>query len=433
MICWMKQKRMMQAHLLTSRAGRAIRIRQHLLHRWEAALIPSRLLVIRIRWILLRTRSGVSRISNFLRRNIMANKILTPQIIANEALMVLQSNLTMANLVHRDYSGEFVKVGDTITVRKPATFVAKNFTGQTEAQDITEGSVTVKMDRFRDITVNVGSKEMTLDIKNFSEQVITPAMQAMAQQIDADLLAVGISKAGKKATVSKTPAITDIAGVGKALDQAKAPRTDRRLVLPPTILYQYNTLDNFAKQCYKGDSIALKESEIGKVYTCETFMSQNCPENQNDKAGTATSYKVAGTKDATQFTVSSGKAETATINKGDQLIVNGYLYTVTDNVTLSGGAGTVKVDQNIPETVAETDAFVVSKAHALGFHRNGLALVTRNLELPMGNKNAYIASADGLGVRVVFDYDSDHKQDKISFDIIYGIKELNENLLVDFS
>ena len=107
----------------------------------------------------------------------MPNTILTPQIIANEALMVLQSNLTMANLVHRDYSKEFVKVGDTITVRKPATFVAKNFTGQTEAQDITEGSVTVKMDRFRDITVNVGSKEMTLDIKDFSEEVITPAMQ----------------------------------------------------------------------------------------------------------------------------------------------------------------------------------------------------------------------------------------------------------------
>ena len=132
----------------------------------------------------------------------MPNTILTPQIIANEALMVLQSNLTMANLVHRDYSQEFVKVGDTITVRKPATFVAKNFTGQTVAQDITEGSTTVKMDRFRDITVNVGAKEMTLDIKNFSEQVITPAMQAMAQQIDADLLAVGIAKAKKKATVS---------------------------------------------------------------------------------------------------------------------------------------------------------------------------------------------------------------------------------------
>ena len=363
----------------------------------------------------------------------MPNTILTPQIIANEALMVLQSNLTMANLVHRDYSKEFVKVGDTITVRKPATFVAKNFTGQTEAQDITEGSVTVKMDRFRDITVNVGAKELTLDIKDFSSQVIAPAMQAMAQQIDTDLLAVGISKANNKATVSETPVLSDIAGVGKALDQAKAPRTDRRLILPPTTLYKYNTLDNFAKQCYKGDSAALKESEIGKVYTCETFMSQNCPENQNETAGTVKTYKVAGTKDATQFTVSNGSTPSATIKKGDQLIVNGYLYTVTEDVTLASGAGTVKVDQNIPETVAETDAFIVNKAHAHGFHRNGLALVTRNLELPLGNKNAYIASADGLGVRVVMDYDSDHKQDKVSFDIIYGIKELNENLLVDFS
>lgn len=363
----------------------------------------------------------------------MPNNILTPQIIANEALMTLLSNLTMANLVHRDYSSEFVKVGDTITIRKPATFVAKNFTGQTEAQDITEGSTTVKMDRFRDITVNVGSKEMTLNIKDFSNQVIEPAMQAMAQQIDADLLAVGISKAKKKATVSENPVISDIAGVGKALDQAKAPRTNRRLVLPPTTLYKYNTLDNFAKQCYKGDSIALKESEIGKVYTCETFMSQNCPENQNEAAGTVTAYKVTGTKNAKEFTVSDGKTAAATIKEGDQLIVNGYLYTVAEDVTLASGAGTVKVDQNIPEAVDKVDAFIVNKAHALGFHRNGLALVTRNLELPMGNKNAYIASADGLGVRVVFDYDSDHKQDKVSFDIIYGIKELNENLLVDFS
>lgn len=363
----------------------------------------------------------------------MGNTFLTPQIVANEALLVLQSNLVMANLVHRDYSEEFVKVGDTITVRKPAKFVAKNFTGQTSTQDITEGSATVKMDRFRDITVNVGSKEMTLNIKNFSEQVISPAMKAIAEQIDADLLAVGISKAGKKATVSGTPVISDIAGVGKALDQAKAPRSDRRLVLPPTTLYKYNTLDNFAKQCYKGDSQALKDAEIGKVYTCETFMSQNCPENQNDTAGTATAYKVAGTKDAMEFTVSDGKAATATIKKGDQLIVNGYLYTVAEEVTLASGAGTIKVDQNLPETISATDAFIVNKAHALGFHRNGLALVTRNLELPMGNKNAYIASADGLGVRVVFDYDSDHKQDKISFDLIYGITELDKNLLVDFA
>ena len=364
----------------------------------------------------------------------MPNEFLTPQIIANEALMVLESNLTMANLVHRDYSSEFVKVGDTITVRKPAKFVAKNFTGETQKQDATEGSTTVKLDRFRDITVEVTSKELTLDIKDFSKQIVEPAMTAIAQAIDTDLLAVGIEKAGKKATVSATPVISDIAGVGKALDVSKAPRDNRRLVLPPEILYKYNTIDNFAKQAYKGDSEALKNAEIGKVYTCDTFMSQNCPENQSATPGTVTAFKVTGVANATQFTVSAGSPATGTVKQGDQLIVNGYLYTCVEDLTLSSGAGTLKVDQNIPATISTAvDAKIINKAHALGFHRNGLALVTRNLELPMGASNAHIASANGIGVRVVIDYDSTHKVDKVSFDVIYGIKELDKNLLVDFS
>ena len=363
------------------------------------------------------------------------NKILTPQVIANEALLVLESNLTMANLVHRDYSKEFVKVGDTITVRKPAKFVAKNFIGEVEEQDISEGSVDVKMDRYRDVTVNVTSKEMTLDIKDFSEQVITPALSAVAQAVDIDLLTVGIEKAGSKVAVSNTPTIVDVANVAKALDKKKAPRdNNRNLVLAVDTLYKYNTLDNFAKVCYKGDSEALKEAEIGKVYTMNTFMSQNTPENASATPGTATAYKVTCTKGATQFTVSNGTAATGTIKTGDKLIVSGYLFEVAEDLTLASGAGTLKVTEKIPFALTEaTDAMIINKAHSLGFHRNGLALVTRQLELPQGAAKAAIASANGLAVRVVFDYDSNTKTDKISFDIIYGIKELDSDLLVDFA
>ena len=49
----------------------------------------------------------------------MPNTFLTPDIIANEALMVLENNTVMAGLVHRDYSKEFNRVGDTITIRSP--------------------------------------------------------------------------------------------------------------------------------------------------------------------------------------------------------------------------------------------------------------------------------------------------------------------------
>lgn len=365
----------------------------------------------------------------------MGNTILTPQIIANEALMVLEANLTMANLVHRDYSKEFVHVGDTITVRKPAKFVAKNFIGETEEQEISEGSVPVKMDRYRDVTIPVTSKEMTLDIKDFSEQVVKPALSSIAQAVDTDLLTVGIEKAGSKVAVSNTPTIVDIANVAKALDNKKAPRDNlRNLVLAVDTLYKYNTLDNFAKVCYKGDSEALKEAEIGKVYTMNTFMSQNAPQNNSATAGTVTAYKVTCTKGATQFTVSGGTAATGTIKKGDKLIVNGYLFECSEDLTLSGGAGTLKVTEKIPFAITEaTDAVIINKAHSLGFHRNGLALVTRQLELPQGAAKSAVASANGLAVRVVFDYDSKTKTDKISFDIIYGIKELDSDLLVDFA
>lgn len=365
----------------------------------------------------------------------MGNKILTPEIIAKEALMVLESNLTMANLVHRDYSKEFVNVGDTITVRKPAKFVAKNFIGETEEQEISEGSVPVKMDRYRDVTVPVSSKEMTLDIKDFSEQVITPALSAIAQAVDVDLLTVGIEKAGSKVSVSTKPEIKDIANVAKALDNKKAPRDKQRnLVLAVDTLYKYNTLDNFAKQCYKGDSEALKESEIGRVYTMNSFMSQNAPQNNSETAGTVKSYKVTCTKGDTKFTISDGSAATGTIKTGDKLIVNGYLFECAEDVTLASGAGTLNVTEKIPFGITTAvDATIVNKAHSLGFHRNGLALVTRQLELPQGAAKAAIASANGLAVRVVFDYDSKTKTDKVSFDIIYGIKELDKDLLVDFA
>lgn len=74
----------------------------------------------------------------------MANTFLTPDIIAREALMQLRNNAVMAQLVHRDYSSEFAgAVGDTISIKKPASFVAKEFGTEIELQDATEGSIDV--------------------------------------------------------------------------------------------------------------------------------------------------------------------------------------------------------------------------------------------------------------------------------------------------
>lgn len=360
----------------------------------------------------------------------MPNKFLTPQIIANEALLVLQSHLVMANLVHKDYSKEFVKVGDTISVRKPAKFVAKNFTGKTSKQEPSEESVLVKMDRFRDVTVAVTSKELTLDIKDFSAQIITPAMQAIAQAIDEDLISVGIQHAKHIVTGNaRATKPEDIGNMGKFFDIAKVPQENRYLVMHPTHKYRYAMSDNMSKVSESGSGKALREAEIGKVYSFNTFMDQNCPDAPVE-TGTAKGYKVTAAKGGETVKLTEVDTATGTVKKGDSFIVDGYKYTFAEDATAADGTiESVQIDQPLHADLTEMEALLIKEPNSLAFHRNGIAMVTRNLSLPMGAAKAYIASANGLGVRVVMDYDSEHKEDKISFDIIYGIKELDEQMI----
>lgn len=367
----------------------------------------------------------------------MPNTILTPNVIANEALMVLKNNLVMANLVHRDYENEFVKVGDTVTARRPSKFVAKNFTGAVDPQDLNEGGVAVKMDRLRDVTVQITSKEMSLDLRDFSAQVIEPAMTAIASAVDADVLATAVEGAGRTVTASgesATKPIKDIAKVGSYLDFAGVPVQNRRLVLNPSHKVLYATDDNLSKVSYAGDGNALRDAELGKVYTMDTYMSQNAPYPYgylDNAVGTAKTYKVSGTAGESKVALSSVTAATATVKKGDCFIVDGYVYHFAADATAASGAvAEVAIDQPLHAALSGKDATVISAPTSVGFHRNGVALVTRPMDLPMGNKNAYVASADGLGVRVVFDYDSTHKIDTVSFDILYGVTTLDKNMIV---
>ena len=57
----------------------------------------------------------------------MANTFLTPSVIGREALMILENNLVATSLFNRGQTSTFTgaKVGDTISIRKPASFTAQ--------------------------------------------------------------------------------------------------------------------------------------------------------------------------------------------------------------------------------------------------------------------------------------------------------------------
>jgi len=208
----------------------------------------------------------------------MANTFLTPDIIAREALMVLRNNAVMAGLVHRDYSDEFVAgVGDTITIRKPAKFEAKEYNGSIDVQDATESGVPVKMDKWLDVSFAVTSKQMALDIADFSEQLLKPAMQAFADKIDGYLLGLASNITNEVSYTSGTDKIQDkLVDARKYLTDAAAPMTERRFVYGADVEADLLKTDLFISAEKVGDEgTALREASLGRKFGLDFYVDQN--------------------------------------------------------------------------------------------------------------------------------------------------------------
>lgn len=364
----------------------------------------------------------------------MANTFLTPQVIAMEALAILRNQLVMADLFHTDYSSEFVKVGDTITVRKPAELIANDFDGSIATQNLTEVGVPVSLDRFKDVSVAITSRQATLELKEFSRQVIEPAMVALAQKIDEDLAnwAIGNASLIVEATTATPTNLADIANSGKALDKAKAPITDRHLVLSPDHKYRYALTEVLSHVSYAGTNETLRESILGKVYGLLTYMDQNLPTSNALISGTAKKvFKVASAAGGA-VAISDLNTATATVKIGDGFIYKGKLFRFTDDgVGSSNAIASIAVSPAFPAGVSvPEEVAVVRNSSSVAFHKNAFAFVTRPLDLPMGAARAAVVNGEGLSVRVVYGYNQATKTDTISFDIIYGVANLFSELAV---
>ena len=363
----------------------------------------------------------------------MPNTFITPDIVAAEGLAILRNMCIAKDLIHVDYSKEFVDaIGDTVNVRVPAVLVAKDFVDEISAQAATETSIPVKLDRFKDVSVTITSKDATLELKDFSKQIIEPAMVAIAEQVDADILNFMFEKAASTVTrLTTTGTIKDIASLGKALDKAKAPQQGRSLVFGPDHKYVYATIDNLAKASYAGDNLTLRDANLGRLYTMESFMDQNAPASTATTSGTAIgTIKVASSSDAGEVDITEGSGATATLEIGDGFVYNGILYRFTQAVTLvSSEKASMTVSPAFPAGVTAKTVVIVRNGTSLAFHKNGMAFVNRPLAVPQGAVRSAVASADGLSVRVVYGYDMKTKADTISFDILYGLKELRTTFM----
>ena len=125
----------------------------------------------------------------------MSNTTLTADIIAAEAITILDNELVMAKQVFRGYEEEFSKkvngyeVGETISIRKPTDFTVRDG-AVAAAQDVTEGKTTIVLNKRKGVDFKFTSQDLTTKISDLAERVIKPAMVQLANQIDSDLMAL---------------------------------------------------------------------------------------------------------------------------------------------------------------------------------------------------------------------------------------------------
>lgn len=199
----------------------------------------------------------------------MANTFLLPTTIARAALATLYEQTVMASLVFRDYDADFAgKRGDTVTVRKPATFTALEYVradGIT-IQDATEDGIPVVLNHLADVSFAVTTEQLTLEIDDFADKLLNPAMEAIVQKIDDDLLALRADVTQTVGTVTgeEWSKPQSLVGARRKLNQNHVPRQDRYAVVGPTIAGEWakDSLMHQAQQ--RGDTEGLHEASLGK-------------------------------------------------------------------------------------------------------------------------------------------------------------------------
>lgn len=209
----------------------------------------------------------------------MANTFITPSVIASRGLATLYNSTVLGNLVWRDFDPDFTgKQGDTVTIRKPAIFTAEEFDRDSgvEYQDATEDSTDVSLDTVANVSFEVTDEQMTLDISDFENQLLVPAMEAIVQKVDGDLAAALLAAAQAESQVSTLSSVASDAVIGARtiLSDNKFPTSDRYAVFSPAGTGVALSDELFVQANKSGSTDALREANLGRVFGIDTYESQ---------------------------------------------------------------------------------------------------------------------------------------------------------------
>jgi hypothetical protein len=398
--------------------------------------------------------------------------LLTPTKIAKEALFQLENNCVLGANVHRQYKKEFVKIGDSVTIRRPVKFLASD--GATRVtQDVTELSTSITINKRKHVSWKFSTQDLTLTIEEYSERYIKPAMIALANKVDEDGCEVAAKNFySSSGTPGTTPnAFSFLSSAAQKLDDGAVPDDGmRRIFFNPAArwamangmggtgsggVFNADIVHGMVRRGMLGQIANFDIYGDQNVYRLQTGVRGGTPLTNGVPANNASTLVIDGaTASVTNwaragdvFTIAGVNAVNP-ISKQDTGVLQQFVVLAaansdgTGNVTLSiapnlinaSGTNIGAAYQTVSALPADNAALTfIGTANTtypqnLAFHENALALVTVPLELP--DSAAFKARADwrGYSIRVVKDYDIDADEEIIRLDIMYGWKAIYPDL-----
>lgn len=213
----------------------------------------------------------------------MANSLdaYIPEVWAQEALMILDSNLLAANLIHRDFEDEIATFGDVVNTRRPAQFTAvRKVDGDAVTnQNATATNVAVRLDQNVHTSFIIYDGEQTKSFKSLIAEYLAPAVMSMAQFIDQlilyqmyDFVHTNVGRLGTD------PSSTTLLSLREKLNTNLCPMDNRNLIVTPGAESALLGTELFVSAEKVGDEgTALREGSMGRKYGINCFMSQNAP------------------------------------------------------------------------------------------------------------------------------------------------------------
>ena len=404
----------------------------------------------------------------------MANNLLTISKITNEALMVLENELTFTSEVDRNYDDQFAvvgaKIGNTVNVRRPGRFIGT--TGPAlNVEDFNESSVPVTLATQFHVDTQFTTQDLALSLDMFSDRVLKPAVAAIANKIDRDGLSMATLQTANIVGTAGTPptGLITYLTAGAYLDSEGAPRDGRRscIVEPFTSATIVDSLkglfvpqEAIGEQYRKGlmgrDSGGMNW-KLDQNIVAQTFGSNSTTTVTASVATTtATGFLTSGWASSSTITVTAANTGTLNLNAGDTFTIDGVYavnpqnrqaygtnklrnFVVKTTVAIASGAsGSVVVSpavitagqfQNVSIPTASATA-AITQFNSTGtvspqniiMHRNAFTLAVADLELPEGVHFAGRASDKeiGLSMRVVRQYTINNDSIPTRLDVLYG-------------